>query len=69
LRRFTRLANAHSKKLENQGAAIALHFAHYNFARIHSSLRCSLTMAAWLTSTVRVTEELFDAATTTGVAT
>jgi IS1 family transposase len=39
MRRFTRLTNAFSKKLENLKAAVALHFAHYNFIRIHSSLR------------------------------
>jgi len=42
LRRFTRLTNAFSKKLENMKAALALHFAHYNFCRIHSSLRVAL---------------------------
>ena len=38
MRRFTRLTNAFSKKLENLKAATALHFFHYNFMRIHSSL-------------------------------
>lgn len=38
MRRFTRLTNGHSKKVENHAAAIAVHFAHYNFCRIHSSL-------------------------------
>jgi IS1 family transposase len=37
MRRFTRLTNAFSKKLENLKAACALHFAHYNFCRVHSS--------------------------------
>ena len=36
MRRFTRLTNAFSKKLENHEAAIALHYMHYNFCRIHS---------------------------------
>lgn len=62
IRRFTRLTNAHSKKLENHGAAIALHFAHYNFARIHSTLRVTPAMAAGLTSTVWSMGELLDAA-------
>jgi IS1 family transposase len=62
IRRFTRLTNAHSKKLENHGAAVALHFAHYNFVRIHSSLRCTPAMAAGLSSTVWGMEELLDAA-------
>jgi IS1 family transposase len=49
MRRFTRLTNAFSKKLENLKAAIALHFAHYNFVRIHSSLRVTPAMAAGVT--------------------
>ena len=39
MRRFTRLTNAFSKKVENLRAAVAVHFAYYNFVRIHSSLR------------------------------
>jgi len=46
LRRFTRLTNAFSKKLENLKAACALHFAYYNFCRIHASLRVTPAMAA-----------------------
>jgi IS1 family transposase len=46
MRRFTRLTNAFSKKLENLKAAVALHFAHYNFCRIHSSLRVTPAMEA-----------------------
>jgi hypothetical protein len=38
MRRFTRLTNAFSKKLDNHMAAIALHFMHYNFARPHNTL-------------------------------
>ena len=38
MRRFTRLTNGHSKKVENHAAAIAVHFAHYNFCRLHLSL-------------------------------
>jgi IS1 family transposase len=38
MRRFTRLTNAFSKKLENHAAAVAIHFMHYNFARPHTSL-------------------------------
>jgi len=45
-RRFTRLTNAFSKKLENLKAALALHFAHYNFVRVHGSLRVTPAMAA-----------------------
>lgn len=46
MRRFTRLTNAFPKKLENLKAAVALHFAHYNFVRIHSTLRVTPAMAA-----------------------
>jgi IS1 family transposase len=49
MRRFTRLTNAFSKKLENLKAAVALHFAHYNFVRVHSSLRVTPAMKAGLT--------------------
>jgi hypothetical protein len=46
MRRFTRLTNAFSKKIENHAAAVALYFMYYNFARIHKTLRCSPAMAA-----------------------
>src|SRR5439155_11895554 len=46
IRRFTRLTNAFSKKLENHEAAIALHFMHYNFCRIHSTLRVTPAIEA-----------------------
>jgi IS1 family transposase len=46
LRRFTRLTNAFSKKIENLRAALALHFAHYNFCRVHTTLRVTPAMAA-----------------------
>jgi transposase-like protein len=49
MRRFTRLTNAFSKKIENLRAAVALHFAHYNFVRIHGSLRVTPAMAAGVT--------------------
>lgn len=39
MRRFTRLTNAFSKKVENHAAAVAIHFMHYNFARPHTSLK------------------------------
>ncbi len=52
LRRFTRLTNAFSKKLENLKAACALHFAWYNFCRIHSALRVTPAMAAGIATEI-----------------
>lgn len=52
MRRFTRLTNGFSKKLRNLKAAVALHFAWYNFVRVHSSLRITPAMAAGLTDHV-----------------
>ncbi len=49
MRRFTRLTNAFSKKLENLKAAVAVHFAHYNFVRIHSTIRCTPATEAGVT--------------------
>ena len=50
MRRFTRLTNAFSKKLENLKAAVALHFFHYNFIRIHQSLKVTPAMEAKITN-------------------
>jgi len=58
MRRFTRLTNAFSKKLENHSAAIALHFMHYNFARVHQSLRVTPAMAAGISDHVWEIEEI-----------
>lgn len=52
MRRFTRLTNAHSKKINNHVAAIALHYMHYNFCRIHQTLRVTPAMAAGFTDHV-----------------
>lgn len=49
MRRFTRLTNGFSKKIENHVNAVALHFAYYNFVRIHSTLKISPAMAAGVT--------------------
>ena len=46
IRRFTRLTNAFSKKIENHIASIAIHYMHYNFCRIHQSLRVTPAMEA-----------------------
>jgi IS1 family transposase len=59
MRRFTRLTNAFSKSLRNLKDALALHFAHYNFVRIHGSLRVTPAMAAGVTDRVWGLEELF----------
>lgn len=48
MRRFTRLTNAFSKKIDNHCCAIALHFVYYNFAKIHKSLRITPAMQAGL---------------------
>jgi hypothetical protein len=64
MRRFTRLTNAFSKKLENHTAAVSLYFMYYNFVRIHSTLRVTPAMAAgvtdrlWdITDVIRLLEE------------
>jgi hypothetical protein len=46
MRRFTRLTNGFSKKVENHAYAVALHVMYYNFVRLHSKLRMSPAMAA-----------------------
>jgi len=58
MRRFTRLTNAFSKKLENHEAAIAMHYMHYNFARIHQTLRCTPAMEAGVSDHVWTLEEI-----------
>ncbi len=52
MRRFTRLTNGFSKKLDNHIAAISLHFMYYNFCRIHQTLRITPAMAAGVTTKV-----------------
>jgi hypothetical protein len=58
MRRYTRLTNAFSKKLENHVAANALYFLHYNFARIHRTLRVTPAMAAGIANHVWTVEEI-----------
>jgi transposase-like protein/IS1 family transposase len=58
IRRFTRLTNAFSKKLVNLKAAVALHFAYYNFCRVHQSLRVTPAMEAGIADHVWTLEEL-----------
>ena len=58
MRRFTRLTNGFSKKVENHEAAVALYFMHYNFGRIHKSLRVTPTMAAGVSDHVWSLEEI-----------
>jgi hypothetical protein len=58
MRRFTRLTNAFSKKLSHLKAAVALHFAWYNFVRIHKSLRVTPAMEAGISDHAWSVEEL-----------
>ncbi len=58
MRRFTRLTNAFSKKLENHAAALSLYFMYYNFVRIHQTLRCTPAMAAEVTDRLWTIEDL-----------
>jgi hypothetical protein len=58
MRRFTRLTNAFSKKVENLSYAVALHFMYYNFCRIHQTLRCSPAMAAGVTDKLWEIEDI-----------
>jgi IS1 family transposase len=58
MRRFTRLTNGFSKKLENHGHMVALYFMHYNYCRVHKTLRVTPAMEAGLTDHVWEIEEL-----------
>ncbi len=58
MRRFTRLTNAFSKKVENHTAAISLHFMYYNFCRIHQTLRVTPAMEAGISDHVWEVEEI-----------
>jgi hypothetical protein len=58
MRRFTRLTNAFSKKVQNHEPMVAIYAVHYNFARIHKTLRITPSMAAGLSDHVWSLEEI-----------
>ena len=58
MRRFTRLTNAFSKKIQNHQHAVALNFMHYNYCRIHSTIKVTPAMAAGLTMTLWEVEDI-----------
>ena len=58
MRRFTRLTNAFSKKIENLEYAVALHFMYYNFGRAHKSLRVTPAMQAGVADYIWTLEEI-----------
>jgi hypothetical protein len=58
MRRFTRLTNGFSKKVENHAYSVALYFMHYNFARIHPALRVTPAMEAGISDHVWEIEEI-----------
>jgi len=58
MRRFTRLTNGFSRKIENHAAAVALHMMHYNFSRIHQTLRITPAMAAGVTNKLWEIEDI-----------
>jgi hypothetical protein len=58
IRRFTRLTNAFSKKIENHAAMVALYFMYYNFARVHQTLRVTPAMEAGIADHVWSIEEI-----------
>jgi hypothetical protein len=60
MRRFTRLTNAFSKKLENHAYAVALHFMYCNYVRIHQTLRVTPAMEAGLSDHVWTIQELVE---------
>jgi hypothetical protein len=61
MRRFTRLTNGFSKKIENHGYAIDLHFIYYNFFKIHKTLRVTSAMQAGLTKKPMTIEDHYQA--------
>lgn len=63
MRRFTRLTNGFSKKIENMKVAVSLHFAHYNFVRMHKTLKCTPAMAAGVEKSLWSLQELVERTT------
>lgn len=62
MRRLTRLTYAFSKKVENFEAAVALHFAYYNFVKTHGTIRCTPAMAAGVEKSFLTVGDLVEAA-------
>jgi len=60
MRRLTRLTNAYSKKWENLNAALCLYFWHYNFARVHETLRVTPAMEHGLVKRILTWSDLFN---------
>jgi hypothetical protein len=60
MRRFTRLTNGFSKKIENLGHGVALYFMYYNFCRVHQTLRVTPAMAAGVSDHAWELSELVD---------
>jgi len=60
MRRFTRLTNGFSKKIENHAHAVSLHFMHYNFCRVHKTLRVTPAMEAGIADHVWTIEEMLE---------
>jgi hypothetical protein len=58
MRRFTRLTNGFSKKIENLEHAVALHFMHYNFCRIHKTLKTTPALEAGITDKLWSIEDI-----------
>lgn len=58
IRRFTRLTNAFSKKIENHAHSVALHYMHYNFVRMHKTLRVTPATAAGVTDRLWTVDDM-----------
>jgi hypothetical protein len=58
IRRFTRLTNAFSKKIENHAAAVSLHMMYYNFARVHMTIKTTPAVASGVADHLWSIEEI-----------